>query len=214
MLRRFFPLASALSLVLFAAAVVLWVRSYWRYENVGRTSVESVRGERSDWTIRAVACVWGHLTVEHIETRNYWSLDPPVSCWHSYHSPTSRQQWVSQIYGGSPNALGFGRFRLKVTGYKSQMVQTTTTLTVPLWLVNAVCAILPATAVVRRWRHAHRSASGCCIRCGYDLRATPDRCPECWTLVTSVESSAQVIFADGPARRETSDTQGGATPSR
>jgi len=48
--------------------------------------------------------------------------------------------------------------------------------TLPLWLPAALCAAAPALSLHRRLR---RPPPGHCPRCGYDLRATPDRCPEC-----------------------------------
>ncbi len=46
------------------------------------------------------------------------------------------------------------------------------------WLLLAtVAAVFPAIAFVGNYRRGLRE--GRCVGCGYDLRATPERCPEC-----------------------------------
>jgi len=52
----------------------------------------------------------------------------------------------------------------------------------PLWALAVTLTLLPATRLIRRVR---RHARGHCSRCGYDLRATPDRCPECGTIAAA-----------------------------
>jgi len=55
-------------------------------------------------------------------------------------------------------------------------------LVVPHWLV-ATAAVIPfliwLPILHRALRARKRQRQGFCPKCGYDLRATPDRCPEC-----------------------------------
>ena len=52
---------------------------------------------------------------------------------------------------------------------------------IPFWLALALTSVLPTVAAVRWYRRRGTPLAGCCRSCGYDLRATPDRCPECGT---------------------------------
>ena len=55
-------------------------------------------------------------------------------------------------------------------------------LSVPAWLAALALAVLPAWWCRRWWRlrtGRRRRSEGHCATCGYDLRATPGRCPEC-----------------------------------
>jgi hypothetical protein len=65
---------------------------------------------------------------------------------------------------------------------KPTRVDRTRSVLVPPWFIALVLSILPARWALRwyvRWRR--RRTPGLCIRCGYDLRASPERCPECGT---------------------------------
>jgi hypothetical protein len=69
--------------------------------------------------------------------------------------------------GGGPPAYP-GRYQL-------------TYVIVPAWVPVILAAVLPAWRLRRRRQQRLRRETRRCAGCGYDLRATPDRCPECGT---------------------------------
>jgi hypothetical protein len=52
----------------------------------------------------------------------------------------------------------------------------------PIAYLIPLFAIAPALWLKKSLRQSRRFSSGLCPACGYDLRATPDRCPECGAI--------------------------------
>jgi hypothetical protein len=57
----------------------------------------------------------------------------------------------------------------------------------PLWFFAGFFAILPALRIGRYVRRRREGRRGLCSCCGYDLRATPERCPECGAVPSRAE---------------------------
>lgn len=58
-------------------------------------------------------------------------------------------------------------------------------VTIPLWISPVVFGVYPVLVLIRgpmrRWRRRRR---GLCEGCGYDIRASQDRCPECGAKIS------------------------------
>jgi hypothetical protein len=190
MTRRPLNLLTALSLALFATACVLWVRSF-----VTQDGVELVRGE----------LVARRFSLESWKVWSGWRGELAVS-WVYCGEPVYDDEEARQLGWSGENGRWRVAFPdeagmysrpdhgLTRWGFGSERHDSTTvpphskargevskhwTLMVPWAVPAAVLAALPALRGAAAWRRARRIAAGLCRRCGYDLRATPARCPEC-----------------------------------
>jgi hypothetical protein len=169
---RLFTLLAALSLLLFLVICTLWVRSYFFQEKLTWITVD---GYRSVWTAE------GSLEISLFQQQNSYkpnetahpkySSDTPNPPFNGllildYDYPLATFDW--QHAGFAWHQVRETRFgRLHASGFA------------PFWSLALLTALLPAIWTSLRFRSQTREKSGRCAKCGYDLRATPDRCPEC-----------------------------------
>ena len=80
--------------------------------------------------------------------------------------------------GGWLRRLGIASARID---YSSDDQRVRRAVYLPHWLLAAPWLVAPVWRLRRTLLSRQRRAAGFCAGCGYDLRATPDKCPECGT---------------------------------
>ena len=68
---------------------------------------------------------------------------------------------------------------------------------VPWWSLLALTAASPAAAALSAFRRRRRGMAGICRRCGYNLRATPGRCPECGDVPAAPQTAVTAAAVAG-----------------
>jgi hypothetical protein len=175
MRRCLFNIVAGVSLLLCAAVSVLWVRSYrvsdqvdWRNAR-GWRSVQSAEGHV---VVSMLVADWSRHPEEFRGPRHVREEARAPINWLLFLGGSRGDTWASWERGG----FAWHERRNAQRGLLYGMG------VVPLWSMALVTAAAPVSwAVVRvRARLRDRRRGGMrCSKCGYDLRATPERCPEC-----------------------------------
>ncbi|HEY8665031.1 MAG TPA: hypothetical protein VIL86_00115 [Tepidisphaeraceae bacterium] len=175
MRRWLFHILTVASLLFCAAAAALWGRSYRVADEVAlvatrKYSVCSVRG-----ILSFEICVCDYSGPFDEATQSYAHIEPYTSGWRVIHRDYPSQLWPfdhPDCSGCDADEEGSPLITVENRRERAHL---------PMWtlvLVSALPSVLRCRWLVRNQRRDARSRLGQCLRCGYDLRATPDRCPE------------------------------------
>ena len=163
-----------LPVALLAFAVFAWAWSYRTWMTVDWFP----RGRKADfglsWVRGSIVCRYTHVEPP------LGSMDGSGLVWDP--TPSSR-------FDSAAAAAGWGtmdvRFKCGLFIYASLRFPSFAcyALQIPFWVVALALSLYPLFTVFR-WRARRRRVNkGCCVKCGYDLRASEGVCPECGTPI-------------------------------
>jgi hypothetical protein len=181
--RWLFNGLAALSLLLFIATAILWVRSVAHYDVFDATGFASGYCGNLEFGSRGGQLFvrfahWGNSIFEIRDPEHPWKLSDigfrsgpfPFVGWQDV-DQVFFAKWGLEYRSGD---LGSGAY------IPFQEVR------IPHWLLMLFCLLPIGLWQRRRKRIRTRRANGLCPMCGYDLRATPDLCPECGTVAAKL----------------------------
>ena len=183
MKQALFNLLVAASLLFVLVAAGLWVQSYAApgaamLRDAGRSALaaDSTRGR--------IVFVQQQVTTDSAEVAATF----PAA--RSYEIEFNGRPWMSgsrapcySEYDLGRRWLGFGlaidRPKKVRESVRPAVDYQISQWMLPHWLFALVGMILPIVWLTQRRRTKRRRVAGRCVACGYDLRQSPGRCPEC-----------------------------------
>jgi hypothetical protein len=161
MKRRLSNALVAGPLCLTLLAIPFWIHSYWRNDTIsylGRSLID-------------LNSCSGTLVFSRRTCRSGW-LYPGTFEFHAYDDLGV----LEFPKGTSTQFLGAGYWK-DIDGWIS-----IDNVAIPYWMITGLAVILLMATLVRRMSQKDPYKGTVCTTCGYDLRATPHRCPECGTI--------------------------------
>jgi hypothetical protein len=177
MRRALFNFLAIVATVVFLLSVAGWVQSVWK-------------GYGCEWgPAGSVRLIWSQNGALGFGVENSLDFESPLA----FQFATIPKKWVVwpdlDLYGvvTGPRrklpGLVWEDIHWEHRGGAQQPPIDRWKLLVSYWLIALLSTPLPA---LWAWRHykSQRFAAGLCQKCGYDLRASPERCPECGAAIS------------------------------
>jgi hypothetical protein len=171
--RWLFSGLAGASLLLSVATILIWIESEFASDFIYRADSTS-----------QISVAWGAGELALIY--NYLPNGGGPSTPEVHFNHANRPRWFSRDAAHSSaqalslwNRLGF------IVLYKVQSASWggyMSLVSIPAWFLVLTFSALPLARLREGYRLWLRRRSHLCVNCGYDLRATPDRCPECGTI--------------------------------
>lgn len=186
-LRLFSRLMTAFSLASFALAVlviVMWIRSF-HYNHVAVP--DKFFSENYAYFLSSRGITYWYFFDEplHLQRPMWWRFPPS-------------QKSIRLAATMDPGLLFLGFGRTRTTYFHNSPFsgrsppRPLTIVAIPYYALLTAGFILPAIFLTQRLGfiiRARRRRKGQCPQCGYDLRATPELCPECGHTTASAEAA-------------------------
>ncbi len=188
-LRWALHLLTLLSLLLCVAMGATWIRSYFAFSELFEShhywmvDQRILRYSTYQLYLSKGAFQYGNAWVDYKDVFLIKAMLPAGNpSWQFSHSNVG-----GVLYIPAPSASIAGiaiSFTLPVPA-RGQVAQVDARL--PYWVLLTAFSFLPIIWIagfIRQRARDRLKAGGCCVRCGYDLRATPEKCPECGNIPT------------------------------
>jgi hypothetical protein len=172
--------------ILLLVVAILWVRSYWIESRVFRYYVPQATQPKQRCFVFGASISRGRFRIViscHTMVGRPVAFDGMmVNVRFDRKFQNTERPAHDEIVVGRPGVLQdwFGiAWRHDSFSYSPEESASVCRLLLPIWVLLIPALFVVIVRVLRAQRVRNRRKAGRCERCGYDLRATPERCSEC-----------------------------------